>query len=93
MDSVDRQKTAPNNLLCYVIAANNLGQNFRLGCAADVLNRWYYSNAFQSSKCVADWTIANIPKRDLQAKFTKANPDPNKYVKKDNVNYVELTVR
>ena len=40
-----------------------------------------------------DWSIKNIPQRDSSIKYTTKNQDPNRYVKINNIDYIELTVR
>ena len=58
-----------------------------------MLDRWYYSNSFRPTDLVVNWTIDNIPKKDPNAKFTKKNKDPNKYVKIGEIDYIELSFR
>jgi hypothetical protein len=91
VDNVDRNKTSPNNLICYVMAEKD--GNFLLGCRAGVLDRWYYSNAFRLTTLNPDWTIENIPQRDPAIRYTLKNPDKNKYITINKIDYIELSLR
>jgi hypothetical protein len=91
VDSIDRQKTSPNNLICYVMEENN--GNYRLGCRAGVLNHWYHPAAFRRTQLKCQFTLADVAQKDPAAKPTKKNPDKNKYIKVGDTEYVLVSVR
>ncbi len=92
VDSVHRNKDSPNNLICIVMAIKE--NNYKLGCNHGVLDRWYYSNAIRSTDHqTTNLNLNTIPVKDLNVKYTKRNPDINKYVIIDGIEYITITVR
>ena len=91
VDPVDRAKSSPNNLLCYVIEQKY--DKFKLACSAGILDRVYSFNSFRKTNLETNFTLDSIPKRDPNLKATKANPDKNNYYNFNGIDYIEIGIR
>jgi hypothetical protein len=91
IDPVDRGKSAPNNLLCYVVEQKH--DKFKLACSGGILERYYPYNSFRKTVLTTNFSLECVPKKDPNNKPTKSNPDTNRYYKIGEVEYIELGIR
>ena len=91
VDPVDRGKSAPNNLLCYIVEQKH--DKFKLACSVGILERLYSFNSFRKTDLRTNFNLENVPKKDPNFKATKKNPDNNKYYSLDGVDYIEIGIR
>ncbi len=91
VDPVDRGKSAPNNLLCFVVEQKH--DKFKLACSAGILERYYSFNSFRKTALATNFSLESVPKKDPNNKPTKSNPDKNNYYKVGDVEYIELGIR
>ena len=91
VDPVDRGKSAPNNLLCYVLEQKH--DKFKLACSAGILDRLYPFNSFRKTNLESNFSLDSIPKRDPNLKPTKANPDKNNCYNFNGIDFIEIGIR
>ena len=85
VDPVDRCKSAPNNLLCFVVEQKH--DKFKLACSAGILERYHSFNSFRKTALTTNFSLESVPKKDQN------NPDKNNYYKVGDVEYIELGIR
>ena len=60
-DPVDHGKSAPKNLLCYVVKQKF--DKFKLPCSAGILERLYSFNSFRKTELQTIFNLENVPKK------------------------------
>ena len=76
VDPVDRGKSAPNNLLCYVVEQKH--DKFKLACSVGILERLYSFNSFRKTDLRTNFSLENVPKKDPN--FKNVNDKLQKFI-------------